>query len=408
MIELLQQMRLEVITKIYNIMDFRVGKVFRRLQNMIKKNPDAKYLTFRGGTSSGKSISIMQYLFLYALEHKNKNIFIISESMVKAKRGLIRDFKTKIIGDASKHIKHNLSESTFTFPSGSIISFISAEKPEAVIGIRSHILFIDETQTVKKSVIDELAQRTEYLVIDAFNPTSLFNYYEEVSEKDNWVEDTSNYLDNPFLSKSIVKDILDRAKKSSNYKAIHIDSKFGSADGLIFEEDNNWMIVEQLPEVYDKIYFSMDLGFSKDPTSINEIGIIGKSVYVKEHVYQTGMLSRDIAREIKIMNPDNHRVISESADPRVISELRKIYGINIKPVSKMEIVASINMMLEYKIFVTDDSLNVIKEFRNYIWSDTKKDKRGHPQPVDLFNHAIDNIRYLFITHFRGKTTIEIL
>ena len=50
------------------------------------------------------------------------------------------------------------------------------------------------------------------------------------------------------------------------------------------------------------------------------------------------------------------------------------------------------MMKRYKIHITRDSLNMIKEFKNYKWAE---DKNGVVLnvPVDMFNHTIDAVRY---------------
>ena len=75
----------------------------------------------------------------------------------------------------------------------------------------------------------------------------------------------------------------------------------------------------------------------------------------------------------------------------------------------MEVVASINGLLEHNIFITEDSLNTIQEFRNYQWDPKKVDKHNHPKPIDLYNHSIDSIRYGYIMHFkpRGKSKIKV-
>jgi phage terminase large subunit len=50
------------------------------------------------------------------------------------------------------------------------------------------------------------------------------------------------------------------------------------------------------------------------------------------------------------------------------------------------------MLKRFTINITKDSLNTIKEFRNYKW---QEDKNGVilNKPVDAFNHSIDSIRY---------------
>ena len=68
-------------------------------------------------------------------------------------------------------------------------------------------------------------------------------------------------------------------------------------------------------------------------------------------------------------------------------------GLNIEGTKKKPgiVSASILKMLEYKIIVTPESVNLKKELRNYAWSNKKA---GIPN--DKFNHAIDSLRYGFL------------
>jgi phage terminase large subunit len=60
------------------------------------------------------------------------------------------------------------------------------------------------------------------------------------------------------------------------------------------------------------------------------------------------------------------------------------------------------MLKQYRLNVLFDSLDLIKEFRNYSW---KRDQHGEfiGKPADAFNHGIDAIRYgvTYKTRFPG-------
>jgi phage terminase large subunit len=57
-------------------------------------------------------------------------------------------------------------------------------------------------------------------------------------------------------------------------------------------------------------------------------------------------------------------------------------------------------MQEYTIKVTRRSTNVLKEFKNYTY---RQDKDGHwrNEPIDIYNHAIDAIRYVIMSEVMG-------
>ena len=50
--------------------------------------------------------------------------------------------------------------------------------------------------------------------------------------------------------------------------------------------------------------------------------------------------------------------------------------------------------------MTKDSINLIRELRNYVWA---KDKDGNTlnEPIDKFNHLLDALRYAVWTKY-GK------
>lgn len=55
-------------------------------------------------------------------------------------------------------------------------------------------------------------------------------------------------------------------------------------------------------------------------------------------------------------------------------------------------------MKQFKLYVTKRSLNLKKELSNYVW---KKDKNGKSLnvPIDMWNHAIDAVRYRIMTKY---------
>ena len=84
--------------------------------------------------------------------------------------------------------------------------------------------------------------------------------------------------------------------------------------------------------------------------------------------------------------------------------MQEIYraGINIHPVVKYSgsIEAGIAKMQEYKLIITKRSTNVIKEFRNYTYQQDKEGKWLNT-PIDVWNHAIDAIRYVVMSELLG-------
>lgn len=141
-----------------------------------------------------------------------------------------------------------------------------------------------------------------------------------------------------------------------------------------------------------------------DPTAVAEVCLYDDTIYIDEVCYQTKMLSSDIIDTLKAKNRKEKReykIISESADPRMIDEIYNA-GINIHPVHKFggSIMAGIQKMQEFRICITKRSTNVIKEFKNYTY---RQDKEGKwlNEPIDGWNHAIDAVRYVILEEILG-------
>ena len=67
-------------------------------------------------------------------------------------------------------------------------------------------------------------------------------------------------------------------------------------------------------------------------------------------------------------------IYADSAEPKTIEEIRRS-GFNIQPTVKGadSITFGVSILQEHNLLVTTDSVNLIKELRNYTWD---KDKNG--------------------------------
>ena len=103
------------------------------------------------------------------------------------------------------------------------------------------------------------------------------------------------------------------------------------------------------------------------------------------------------------MNNIGLHVYSDSADPRLVDEIA-LGGVIIYPVAKPagSIIAGIEKIKTFdNIFVTERSLNLQYELRNYVWA---QDKFGNyiNEPEDANNHLMDAVRYYINGHILGQ------
>ena len=189
---------------------------------------------------------------------------------------------------------------------------------------------------------------------------------------------------------------MDRLKERDpeKYKHLILGGWKEKAEGVIF---TNWM---QDPFVWngDHIGIGIDFGFSNDPTAATLINIDTKSkrIYLKQLIYRTGLTTSEISEKLKdkVKRLDKMLLIGDSAEPRLIHELRTNHKINIKPSIKGQgsIMAGIALMQDYQLVVDPSSKDIVRELNNYVFKDDKE------VPIDDWNHALDGIRYFVAYH----------
>ena len=120
-------------------------------------------------------------------------------------------------------------------------------------------------------------------------------------------------------------------------------------------------------------------------------------------IYERGLTNFDLIEKLKEIGLDKRvDIVADSADPKSIEELRRV-GYAVKPAMKGpdSIRNGIDILKRYKLFVTKESHNLVVEFNRYKW---KKDSSGNMlnQPVDVWNHGMDALRYVGLNMLKIK------
>ena len=344
----------------------------------------------QGGTSASKTISILLEFIDLCTRDKNPTInSIVGESFPFLRRGAIRDF-IEIMKSINRFKQDRWDQTNFiyTFETGSKIEFFSVDQSEKVRGARRDRLFINEANNVPFMAFEELEVRTKDVIFLDFNPTNEFWVFTEVlGKRDDAELIILTYKDNEALSKDIV-DSIEQRKNRKDWWTVYGLGKLGVIEGRIY---SNWQIIDDIPHEAKLERYGLDFGYSNDPTSLVAIYKHNGGIILDEIVYQKGLSNKQIVDAIQ-SNPQSI-IIADSAEPKSIDEI-KSYGIPILPTvkGKDSVCSGIQYVQEQKISVTKRSINIIKEYRNYLW-ETDKDGRVLNQPEHQFSHSMDAIRY---------------
>lgn len=346
-----------------------------------------------GGTSAGKTISIIQILIDKAQRDKTPTLTsITSESMPHLKRGAVRDF-INIMTEHHyfKDARWNKSDFTYTFETGSKIEFFSLDMPHKVRGPRRDRLFINETNNIPYETFDQLEVRTKEEIWLDWNPTQEFWFYTEILNRRDDVDFTIlTYKDNEGLDKSVVESI-ERRKDNKNWWRVYGEGQLGEAEGRIYK---GWKEIDEIPHEARLERYGLDFGYTNDPTVIEAIYYYNGGIIIDEIAYQKGLSNKSIFDILD--NQPKALVIADSAEPKSIAEI-KDYGINILGATKGQgsVYQGIQYVQDQKISITKTSLKTLKAYRNYMF---RKDISGKftndpDDTIHEWSNPMDALRY---------------
>ena len=370
----------------------------------------------QGGTWAGKTFGIIPILINYATLNQNKVVTIVAETIPALKGGALKDFKN-IMRDTGRWVesRFNATDIFYQFATGTKIEFKSFDSVgKAQAAGKRDVLFINEAPYITYEIADALIGRTTEDIYIDFNPTSEFWAHTEILPNKDAEFLLLKYTDNEALPPTILSELMmkvDKANKEkeqgingywTNWCKVYVDGELGSLQGAIFD----FNIIPSIPHGAELLAYGLDWGFTNDPTALIEVYRYDGELIVNELIYKSGLTNTDLVERMKELKVNKYKdMIADSAEPKSIEDLyragyRNIYGAKKGPDS---IRASIDKLKTFKINVTESSVNLIKESRNYTWA---KDKTGEltQKPVDAYNHAIDALRYVALNKLSADKT----
>jgi phage terminase large subunit len=354
----------------------------------------------QGGTSSGKTYSILQNLFLYAIEDHNQVITIVGQDIPNLKVGALRDAQTIVENSEilqSFIADYNKSDRIYYFVNGSIMEFKSYDDAQDAKSGKRDYLFINEANGITKDIFDELYIRTNRKTYLDYNPNTEFWVHYEIIGKPNVELIISDHRHNPFLDDKIHEKI--EAIDDSELWKVYARGLTGKLEGVIFRDYN---VISNVSTDAKLIGYGLDFGFTNDPSALIAVYSQSGELVLDELIYEKGLLNVKISDRMRELSVSG-RIIADSAEPKSISELQG-YGWNVEPASKGRdsIKQSINILKRYKLNVTQRSHNLKNELNNYKWKQNR-DGRLENEPVDFLNHSIDAVRYVCLNILNNVT-----
>lgn len=222
-------------------------------------------------------------------------------------------------------------------------------------------------------------------------------FFDVETRKKDVFADTTTYRDNEWLDKQDIDRYEDLWRTNPRRAAVVANGEWGVAEGLVFDnyEVRDFDILATIKRV-GRTAAGLDFGFTHDPTTFPRLAVDleKKELWIYAEHYQHGMTTEDIYQMIVKAEMTGAEITADSAEQRLIAELRSKGVRRIAPSvkGKGSINAGIDFMKQFKIYIHPSCEKTIEEFDTYIYKQDK-DGRWLNEPVDANNHVIDAIRY---------------
>ena len=364
-------------------------------------NSDKRIIVHQGGSRSGKTYAICQYLIYLLTTRKKKLIITIARKTLPALKGSVfRDFMeiAEKVG-ISYFAEINKADLTFKYKNH-LVEFISLDNEMKVRGRKRTHCFLNEANEFYLEDFNQLSLRTTERMILDFNPSDVLHWiYSDICTRDDCDTFITTFEDNAFLDPEIKKEILRMKEKDADrWRVYGLGERATFKEGQIFD---NWQWIdykEFLDKEHCEVAYGLDFGFSNDPTTIIEVRRKNDRLFVHELLFRKGLTNQDIFDEIKKLGLQEEIIICDSAEPKSIEELRRL-GAYCKPSQKGKgsVLNGIQVIKEYDVFASKQSKNLLQEYQYYIWDSNRDGKSINKIKQNGQDHLMDALRYAVTT-----------
>lgn len=363
---------------------------------LVRKTRDSskKCVVNVGGAGSSKSYSIAQLLIAKLINEDNKRIGICRKTFPA-----LRMTAMALTLDLLKQYgiynpsRHNKTANTYTYRN-TVIQFFSLDEWTRIKSANFNYIWMEEANefTFDDYIALKLCLRNPTLEDEpnhmylSLNPIDENNW---IAKKLQYEEDVeiihSTYKDNPFLDEDYRKVLHQLINEDENYYRIYVLGEWGKLENLIY---TNYEVVDSLPKEYQVMAYGLDFGYV-NPTALIKVCMVDRDIYLDERIYRAHITNSDLIQMLS--NEDRGDIYADSAEPDRIEEISRA-GYNVYPAMK-DVQLGIDLCKRQKLYITKDSVNLLKEIRGY---QRKVDKAGVvlEEPVKFNDHLMDGMRYV--------------
>lgn len=389
----------------------KIGKGYKTFWNF-----KGRYRAVKGSRGSKKSTTTAQWIIYNMMKYPLANTLVLRRVFNTHKDSTWTQLKWATNNLGVSHLWHfskSPLEATYK-PTGQKILFRGLDDPMSITSITVEkgylcwgwfeeafqVMNEDDFNKIDMSIRGELPPGYFKQITLTFNPWSEKHWLKKRffdNPDDNTLALTTNYMCNEWLGEDDIK--LFESIKKNNPRRYKIEGlgEWGIAEGLVYEnfEELEFNIEEISKQQGVVSYFGLDFGYTNDPTAFIALLVdkANSAIYIFDEIYKKALTNQDIFNEISYKGYAKEKIIADSAEPKSITELRKLGLRRCVPAKKGKdsILFGIQRIQNYKIYVHPRCENTLVELNNYVY-DTKEGKIIN-KPIDDYNHLMDAMRY---------------
>ncbi len=383
---------------------------------------DAREKVLYGGAGSGKTVAAQQYALAKGMKEPNQQTLIVMETRPGNLSSMFYPMCRMLEASRIPYRSRETAPMHITLPNGHVIWFTSADKDEKMKywDNISRIIINEATALTAadfQQLISRVGRTTNAETIFTFNPIDenhwlckeyVIPFLNDSPEPDVIVHH-STYKDNKFLTPEWCKWLEERVHTDPNFHRVYALGLPGHLEGLVYQEGVNWVRVPLGDFPFELRKFppnvvGLDWGVS-DPTAAVAVWEHQGKRYAHCIFYRTQATGTDVDSFLKhfceqYFWPKDIALVGDPSGASYIEEMvRRGWKVH---KADNSILYGISQVKDKQIIISDESVDLIKEIRNYHWK--KKDGEMVDEPLDTMNHALDALRYAVCKLSESKTT----
>ncbi len=359
---------------------------------------DKKIFVLEGGSGSGKTWAVIIVQVLLALAEQGQRFVWMRERLTWFRTSTLKEFKKcMVMLGLWDERSHNRSSFEYILNNNEIY-YTGLDEKSKFLSTDWDYGWINEAIDDRITYEDfyQVALRTKKKLFIDYNPSKIDSWiYDKVIPRDDCEFIHSTIFDNPHCPESRKIELLNTTDPI--LRLIYLDGKRAQARGLIYP---SVAIVQDYPSQPKREIIGMDFGFTNAPTAICRMCFNGGQLWIDEIGYEYALNTIDgelRGRSIETVLNENHigrheEIIADSAEMGAIRALQS-KGWNIKAANKYagSVNDGIDAIKRYPVNITERSVNLIKEQRQYKWQEVNGIVIN--KPVKAYDHGWDAVRY---------------